>query len=54
MGLQPSEVRQLTMPQFLLIADAFSRAHSPRGKGAVPSTPSDAVAALVKRAEATL
>lgn len=53
MGLQPSEVRSLTLPQFLLMQDAYLRAHAPPGKGgaAAPPPPPDAIARMLKAKE---
>jgi hypothetical protein len=50
MGLQPSEVRSLTLPQFLLMQDAYVRAHAPPGKGAAPPPPPPADIARLLRA----
>lgn len=33
MGLQPSEVRALTFPQFLQMQESWMQAHAPPGKG---------------------
>lgn len=54
MGLPPSEVRSLTLPQFLLMQDAYVRAHAAPGKGgsAPPPPPPDAIARLLKAKEA--
>jgi hypothetical protein len=39
MGLAPSEVRSLTLPQFLMMQDAYARAHAAPGKGGAPPAP---------------
>jgi len=39
MGLAPSEVRSLTLPQFLMMQDAYARAHAAPGKGGPPPAP---------------
>jgi hypothetical protein len=53
MGLQPSEVRSLTLPQFLLMQDAYVRAHAPPGKGGgtPPPPPPPDIARLLKARE---
>lgn len=53
MGLQPSEVRSLSLPQFLLMQDAYVRAHAPPGKGSVPppSPPPADIARLLRERE---
>jgi len=49
MGLQPSEIRSLTLPQFLLMQDAYVRAHAPPGKGGgTPPPPPADTARLLK------
>ncbi len=52
MGLQPSEVRSLTLPQFLLMQDAHARVHAPPGKsGQTPPPPPPADIARLVRAQ---
>lgn len=49
MHLPPSEVRRMSLPQFLLVADAYAEAHKPPGKRRPDPIPSSVIAALKAR-----
>lgn len=52
MHLPPSEVRRMTLPQFLLVADAYAEAHKPRDKRRpAPVSPSVIAALRVRQAQ---
>lgn len=46
MRLAPSETRRMTLPDFLVVADAYAEAHTPKGKRRCASVPADVAAKL--------
>jgi hypothetical protein len=46
MGLQPSEVRRMTLPDFLLLAQDIAEARSPKRATTPPVPDADMIAAL--------
>lgn len=49
MKLSPSEVRRMTLPDFLSLADAYAEARKPPDKRRPGPVPSSVIAALKQR-----